>query len=90
MDRLYCRCARKLLPLIRLRLGRAMRAEIESRDILQTVLMKSFQRLDQVENPATVMAWLARIADNEIRDRADYQRRQCRDAARRVPIDGSV
>lgn len=90
MDRLYCRCARKLLPLIRLRLGRAMRAEIESRDILQTVLMKSFQRLNQVENPATVMAWLARIADNEIRDRADYQRRQRRDAARRVPIDDAA
>lgn len=90
MDLFYDRCARKLLPLIRLRMGRAMRAEIESRDILQAVLMKSFQRLNQVENPATVMTWLARIAENEIRDRADYQRRQRRDAARRASIDDAA
>jgi RNA polymerase sigma-70 factor (ECF subfamily) len=92
LDVFYQRCARKLLPLIRLRMGRAMRAEFESRDILQAVLMKSFQRLSQVEHSATVMAWLARIADNEIRDRADYRGRQRRDAARRVPLDeaGSV
>jgi RNA polymerase sigma-70 factor (ECF subfamily) len=33
------------------------------------------------------MAWLARIAENEIRDRADYTSRARRDAARRVPLD---
>jgi RNA polymerase sigma-70 factor (ECF subfamily) len=33
------------------------------------------------------MAWLARIAENEIRDRADYHHRQRRDAAREVPLD---
>jgi len=33
------------------------------------------------------MAWMARIAENEIRDRADYQDRQRRDAARRVPLE---
>jgi RNA polymerase sigma-70 factor (ECF subfamily) len=90
LDRLYVRCARKLLPLIRLRMGRAMRTDIESRDILQAVLMKSFQRLNQVEQSGTFMAWLARIADNEVRDRADYQHRQRRDIARQVPIDDAA
>jgi RNA polymerase sigma-70 factor (ECF subfamily) len=33
------------------------------------------------------MAWLARIADHEIRDRADYHQRQRRDAAREVGAD---
>jgi RNA polymerase sigma-70 factor (ECF subfamily) len=83
----YERCARKLLPLIRLRLGRSLRAELESRDILQAVLMKSFDRLDQVQEPAAVMGWLARIAENEIRDQVDYRQRQRRDANRRVPIE---
>jgi RNA polymerase sigma-70 factor (ECF subfamily) len=33
------------------------------------------------------MAWLARIAEHEIRDRADYHRRLRRDAAREVAVD---
>jgi RNA polymerase sigma-70 factor (ECF subfamily) len=86
----YERCARKLLPLIRLRLGRTLRAELESRDILQTVLCRSFERLDQVKDPAAVMGWLARMAENEIRDQADFHGRDRRDAARRAPIDAAA
>ena len=89
LNALYTRCAGKLLPLIRLRMGRSLRTELESRDILQAVLLKSFERLGQFEGSGntSLMAWLARIAENEIRDRADYQGRQRRDAARRVPIE---
>jgi RNA polymerase sigma-70 factor, ECF subfamily len=83
----FDRSARKLLPLIRLKMGRSLRADFESRDILQAVLLKSFQRLEQVQDPGAVMGWLARMAENEIRDRADYASRQRRDVARRVPLD---
>jgi RNA polymerase sigma-70 factor (ECF subfamily) len=86
----YERCARKLLPLIRLRLGRTLRAEMESRDILQVVLCKSIERLDQVKDPSAVMGWLARMAENEIRDQADFHRRERRDAARRSPIEDAA
>ena len=51
MGAFYERCARKLLPLIRLRMGRDLRGELESRDILQAVLLKSFERLGQVQQP---------------------------------------
>lgn len=87
MDAFYERAARKLLPLIRLRLGRSLRSEVESRDILQSVLLKSFERLGQLRDPDAAMGWLARMAENEIRDRADYASRERRDAARRVPLD---
>jgi RNA polymerase sigma-70 factor (ECF subfamily) len=89
LDALFARCAGKLLPLIRLRMGRSLRSEVESRDILQAVLLKSFERIGQFHGHAagSLMAWLARIAENEIRDRADYHGRQRRDAARRVPLD---
>lgn len=86
----YERCARKLLPLIRLRLGRSLRREMESRDILQAVLCKSLGRLDNVRDPTAVMAWLARIAENEIRDQADFYKRQRRDAAKRAPIEDAA
>ena len=86
----YDRCARKLLPLIRLRMGRALRAEIESSDILQAVLLKSHQRIAQVQDPAAVMGWMVRIAENEIRDQVEHHRRQRRDAARRAPLAEAV
>jgi RNA polymerase sigma-70 factor, ECF subfamily len=90
LEALYQRCARKLLPLIRIRMGRALRAEMESRDILQAVLLKSFAKLPQVQEPAALMGWLSRIAEHEIRDRADYQNRQRRDAARKAPLDDAA
>jgi len=89
LDERYARCAGKLLPLIRLRMGPSLRAELESRDVLQAVLLKAFQRIGQFEGSRTgsLMAWMARIAENEIRDRVDYQHRHRRDAARRAPIE---
>lgn len=90
LNAFYERCARKLLPLIRLRLGRTLRAEMESRDILQSVLCKSLEKLDHVRDPAAVMGWLARIAEHEIRDQADFHQRQRRDAARRAPLDDAA
>jgi RNA polymerase sigma-70 factor (ECF subfamily) len=84
---LYRRCAGKLLPLIRLRMGPALRADVESRDVLQAVLLKSFQDLRRGTAPASLMAWLSAIAQNEIRDRVDYLRRARRDVARRAPLD---
>ena len=92
LDALYGRCAGKLLPFIRLKMGRSLRRDLESRDILQSVLLKSFERLKQFEGSGTrsLMAWLARIAENEIRDRADYAGRQRRDADRRVSLDDAA
>lgn len=89
LNYLYDRCAGRLLALIRLRLGRDLRARLESRDILQATLLKSLQHLKDLEGAEThsLMAWLARIAEHEIRDRADYFGRQRRDAAREVPIE---
>jgi RNA polymerase sigma-70 factor, ECF subfamily len=90
LDRLYASVAGRLLTLVRLRMGPSLRAHLESRDILQATLLKSFQHIDEFEGEgsASLMAWLARIAENEIRDRADYHARGRRDGARDVPLDG--
>ena len=89
INELYARCAGRLLAYIRLRMGRELRARLESRDILQATLLKSVEHLADFEgqHSGSLMAWLARIAEHEIRDRADYQRRQRRDAARDVPLE---
>jgi RNA polymerase sigma factor (sigma-70 family) len=89
LNLLYEQCAGRLLAYIRLRLGRELRAKLESRDILQATLLKSLTHLHELKGKETVslMAWLAKIAEHEIRDRADYHQRHRRDAAREIGID---
>lgn len=88
LNQVYGRVAGRLLALIRLRLGPGLRSQVESRDVLQATLLKSLERIDQFEGArgATLMAWLSRIAENEIRDLADHHQRQRRDARRNVPL----
>jgi RNA polymerase sigma-70 factor, ECF subfamily len=85
---LFERHSRRLLALIRLRLGPSLRAHLESRDILQETWLKALGHLDgfRGEGTASFMAWMSRIAANEIRDRADRHGRQRRDAARESPV----
>lgn len=89
MNALYERIAPRLLAFVRLRLGPALRQRLESRDILQAAMLKSLQRLRDFRGGDTrsLMAWLMRIAENEIRDCADHHQRQRRDAARELPLD---
>jgi RNA polymerase sigma-70 factor (ECF subfamily) len=89
LEQIYSRYAGKLLALVRLRLGRGLRSRLESRDILQACLLKSFERIDQLEGSeaASLMAWLARIAENEIRDQADFHQRDRRDARKETPLE---
>jgi RNA polymerase sigma-70 factor (ECF subfamily) len=92
LNRLYERAAGRLLALIRLRLGRDLRGRVESRDILQATLLKSFERLHELRGSEarSLMAWLARIAEREIHDLADYHHRARRDAAREHPLDDAA
>jgi RNA polymerase sigma-70 factor, ECF subfamily len=89
LNHLYERCAGRLLALIRLRLGKDLRSRLESRDILQATLLKSLEHLNDLNGNETrsLMAWLARIAEHEIRDCADFHHRQRRDAARESVLD---
>ena len=79
----YQRVSARLLAYVRLRMGRDLRSRLESRDILQAALLKSFEKIGDFRGTETrsLMAWLARIAEHEIRDSVDHLHRQRRDAA---------
>lgn len=85
------RCERKLLALVRLRLGPSLRRELDSRDLVQATLVKALSHFGEFAggNRGSLMAWLARIAENEFRDQASYYGRGRRDAARRVSLEAS-
>lgn len=92
LNLLYERCATRLLAFIRLRLGPNLRARLESRDILQSALLKSVAHFREFKGNDTraLMGWLARIAENQIRDAVDHQHRARRDAACELPLDESA
>jgi RNA polymerase sigma-70 factor, ECF subfamily len=89
LNELYARYGGRLLSLIRIRMGPGLRPGVDSRDILQATLLKSFQHLEQFNGAdgRSLLAWLTRIAENEIRDQADRQGRQRRDKAKESPLD---
>lgn len=68
---------------VRLRLGRSLRAREESIDIAQSVLREALEDAHQFEGGDDgLRAWLMKRAENKIRDRARFWRRDRRDAAR--------
>ncbi|UCF66773.1 MAG: hypothetical protein JSV80_13440, partial [Acidobacteriota bacterium] len=77
LDEIFSRYAGRLLAIIRLRMGSDLRQRIESRDILQATLLRSFERFDQfaASDTSSLMGWLARIAQHEIGDQRDFHHR---------------
>jgi len=84
-------CGERLLTLIRLRLGPSLRERVESRDVLQATLLKALLHIDGFRGTRreSLMAWLARIAQNEIRDAADFHGRQRRQVGQTVAMGGT-
>jgi RNA polymerase sigma-70 factor (ECF subfamily) len=84
-------CGERLLALIRLRLGPSLRQRVESRDVLQATFLKALLHIDgfRGDRRESLMAWLARIAQNEVRDLAAFHGRQRRQADQTVALGGS-
>jgi len=91
LGRLLGECGDRLLTLIRLRLGAKLRERIESRDILQATLVKALLHIEGFRGAGrpSLMAWLARIAENEIRDVADFHGRERRALEQTVAVGGT-
>jgi len=90
LDLLYERVGPRLLSFIRVKMGRGLRARLESRDILQAAFLKSFQHLEEFEGQdgRSLLGWMMRIAEREIRDRVEFHQRGQRDARREDDIAG--
>jgi RNA polymerase sigma-70 factor (ECF subfamily) len=89
LDTLYARFGPRLLSFIRLKMGRSLRARLESRDILQATFLKSFEHLDDFDGSdvRSLLGWMMRIAEREINDRADFHTRQQRDARQEEDVE---
>jgi len=73
-EALYSRYHDDLLFAVRAHLGPAMRAKLESEDVLQSVAIQALRTLPSFEprGPGSLRHYLHKMIVNKIRDRADY------------------
>jgi len=82
-EELVRRTSRLVFGRLYLETGDAHLAE----DLLQETLMRAFHGLGQLQQPATLRAWLLRIAQNVLTDAARREARHKRSAPARSRID---
>ena len=89
LNDLCARYQQRVLRAVRIRLGSKLRRKIESWEIVQEVLMGAFGRLNSGDfgTEGALMNYLSRLAENRIRDEADRQGAQRRNADREIPLD---
>jgi RNA polymerase sigma factor (sigma-70 family) len=79
-----------LRAFVHLRLGRALRTREESQDLVQSVCREVLSELPRsAPRRGSFRDWLLRAAENKIRDRWRYWRREKRDPAREIELDGT-
>jgi RNA polymerase sigma-70 factor (ECF subfamily) len=89
LEQLMRRYQDRLLRIVRVRLGAGLREHLESMDIVQNTLEVAIQKIHRLDprTPASILQWLARIAEHQIHDAHDYLYAAKRDPNRRVPLD---
>ena len=92
VNEVFGRYGERLHALVRLRLGARLRRHLDSRDIVQNTMIKALQAFDRFEGSESraLMAWLGRIAENEIRDQVDFYEREKRRPDLETPLEGKL
>lgn len=87
LGRLLDRYYERVRKIVQLRLGDKLRGLLDSDDILQDTFISAIKSFDRFEmhNEASVINWLARIAERAIKRQAQHHGAQKR-KARQVPI----
>ena len=89
LDELFRRYAERVRRIVRVRMGSFLRSRAEVEDVVQETLMRAFQSLDRYEEreDAKLIDWMARIAENSLRNLFQHELADKRDAGREVAIE---
>jgi len=87
---LFARYEDRIRRIVRLRMGPKLRGVLESVDLVQETYLAAARGFDgfQGGERGSVIHWLARIAENQVRDAADRWSRARRDVEREVRLAG--
>ena len=81
----------RVRPIVRARLGAGLRRRVDSGDILQNTfatVLKTYDRFE-VNDEASLISWMAKIAERQILDEHDRQHAKKRRSDREVELDAS-
>lgn len=89
LNRLFDRYYPRVLRDVRVRVGAKLRAREDLDDFVQWTFAKAAEKFDDFEmrEEAGLIHWFAKIAENQIRDRADYHGAQKRDSGPMRSLD---
>ncbi len=88
LNRLFERYYERVRRVVRMRLGKHLRAALESGDILQETFAVAVKNLDTFEmrDEASLINWLSKLAERQIIAAADYHGAKKRDRRREVAL----
>ena len=88
LNLLFERYYERVRRVVRMRLGRKLRQEMDSGDILQETFLAAAKAFDnyEVREEAALINWLAKLAENQIIRAADYHGAQKRNQDRRMHL----
>ena len=89
LDQLYRVYGERVRWMVRFRMGRELRSQMDSMDLVQDTLIHALSGLDDFtyKNEGDFVRWLSKIAENSLRDNLDKLHAGKRDIRREVPLD---
>ena len=84
LNEIFRRYFPRLRRVVRIKMGSQMRQHLDPEDIVQETLMVAMDKLSAIEvrSQASVMQWLTKVAENQIRNKLSYIKAQKRDPNR--------
>lgn len=88
LELLFERYYPRLRRIVRIRMGKHLRSRVESVDILQETFAVAVMAFDRFEmrDESSLIHWLGKLAENQIRGALDHFAAARRDARREVPL----
>ena len=89
LNQLYRVYGERVRWMVRFRMGRELRSQLESMDLVQDTLIHALGGLDNFtyKNEGDFVRWLSKIAENSLRDNLDKLHAGKRDIRKEVPLD---
>ena len=84
VNELFARYIPRLRRILNVKISSHQRIHVDPDDVLQETLIVATRRLPELElrSPASILQWLSRIADFEIKNRLEYLHAERRDPAK--------
>jgi len=92
LEALFARLEPRVLAIVRKRMGAALRAEVESADVQQSVLKDAYRDLAKAHasDEDALLGWMAGLVEHKLANKARDRQRLKRDAGKLVRLDATA